>query len=502
MNNFAVYDYAQKAPGTKAVNGWATAEEIRPYGESAEADVILGKNASIAAHFKDRNFLYAVNNNVFCVGGSGSGKTRNFILSNLLNHSPQTYIITDTKGEISKFVIDGFMADGFEITTLDTINIAHSSHYDPLRYAESDEDILALSEQLFNGTRAGNQPTASDPFWDDVAKLLLRALIGILRDLERLDGALADNASSGNYKYLTMNNLLALTQLLCFSERSDGEGSSPLDYFVRFLASGGSELTRFPPLSNSYGIEQFQDFRIAAGPTLKSILITLNASFTKLRGKELQRLFADDETRFEELDRKKRVIILKMSDCDSSKSFLAQIALHQLIQQAFKTADKNRDGKLKMPIQFILDEFPNVGRIQDFPRVISTARSRNISFLLCAQSLTQLKSVYGFEHQIILDNCDSFVYMGGGSSIETSEYISRLCGEAKIGTELCGIERTERPVYSSVITPSDLRLLPRDKCIVLINGCKPFLTTKYDAYRHPNAGRFLTIPKAETPDLH
>lgn len=508
MSSVTLHDYTKAAPNKFDVQTWATEKDLMCYGpRDVTKGVILGVGAILSPHFTKRPFQYSVNNNVFCVGGSGAGKTRNFIIPNLLNHLEQNIVLTDTKGEISKQVVDGFRADGYEVTVLDTINIGNSGHYDPLRYIETDEDIVSFSEQLYSAVRAplvDNYTIHADPFWDEGAKTLLRAIIGILRDLERVDGDLSPTEEDmetmdkilrplvRRRKYLTMKHLLELTQMLCVSEKDGGEGFSPLDYFMTGVAEGGIDKTFFNPMSNSYGVEQYNDFRVAADKTLKSMLIELDASLTKLRGQEMAWLFSTDDMRFDEIAKGKRVIILKMSDCDSSKTFLARIALKQLIQQAFKAADASPNGKLERSVQFVLDEFPNVGRIEDFPRIISTARSRGMSFLMCAQSLAQIKNLYGNADQVIYDSCDTVLYMGSGSSLDTAEYISRLCGTTRVGTRLLGIERTERAVDDVVISPSDLRLLPRTDCIVLINGCKPFRTKKYDGYKHPNAAKFLT----------
>lgn len=500
MSSLTPYDYTSKTPEEFHTQEWASSEDLAHYTMDDDTQaIILARGVNITPHYYTRDFRYAINNNVFCVGGSGAGKTVSLVLPNLLNHLPQTYVATDTKGELSKFILQGFKEDGYDVTVLDTINLDASDKYDPLRYVSSDEDIVMIAELLYYSTRAaGREATLNsraDPFWDESGTLLFRALLGMLRDLERVDGALAEGAAvNAPRKYLTMKNLLSLTQMLCISESDDGENTSPLDIFVKKLSRDGLESASFSAMPSSYGVEQYNDFRVAAGRTLKSILISLNASLTKLRGEEFAKVFSGDEMRLDELGTRKRLIVLKMSDCDSSKSFLAQIALKQLIQQAFKAADANEGGKLKIPVQFILDEFPNVGRIPDFPRIISTARSRNMSFVICAQSMAQLSSLYGVESQVIYDSCDTIMYMGSGSSLDTAEYISKLCGTTKVGTTLRGIEKTERDIQDSVISASELRLLPRDECIVLISGLRPIRAKKYNGFEHPNAARFLNHP--------
>lgn len=241
-----------------------------------------------------------------------------------------------------------------------------------------------------------------------------------------------------------------------------------------------------------YGVEQYRDFRGAADRTLKSILITLNATISRLKTPQLMRVFENDEMRLDRIDEGKRVIDLKVSDNDSANAWLANVALKQLFNLAQRRADASPSGHLQRRVQFVLDEFPNVGRIPDFERSIATVRSRGISFLMCTQSLSQLDAVYGKSTALtILDNCDSLVYMGGGSNIATQNYISELCGESVLGTKYVGAERTAVDVRGCVMTPGEVGLMPRTDCLVKVTGMRPFRAKKYFCDDHPNAAKWL-----------
>ena len=208
----------------------------------------------------------------------------------------------------------------------------------------------------------------------------------------------------------------------------------------------------------------------------------------KLDNVETRALLDRDELRLDQIDEEKRIVFIKMSDNDSSKSFLSKMCIKQLFNAAQRKAD-SQGGRLKRNLMFVLDEFPNIGKIDDFERSIATVRSRGINFLMAAQSLAQIEGVYGPEGaRTVLDNCDTILYMGSGSSLETARYIASLCGEAELGTRYVGVEKTKVIATESIISPGQVSLLPRSSCIVKISGCRPFKTTKLHLLDHPNAG--------------
>ena len=471
---------------------WATPEEMsRISSGNMQTDVIFGENASAAFFEQDKRWETSISNNVLAFGGTGSGKTESFILPNLLNHLNCNYVVTDTKGEILRRTGQGFVDDGYRLTVLDTINIDESAGYDPLRYVSSASDIPSVVAMVMDGLTPKRNAGRADPFWNETADMLVRGVVGILFQLECVDGAYAPGADdTQERRYLRMNNVTKLLELIKITD--DRDTDCPLDRLVDALEAGTVSGGGLEPQRDSYGVRQYRDFRVAADRTLKSILISVNMCVSKLQTPELQRLFEHDELELDRIDEGKRFIDIKMSDNDSTYSWLGRIAIKQLFNLAQRKADSRANGRLLRRLEFVLDEFPNVGYITDFERSIATVRGRGISFLMCAQSLSQLDGVYGAAGaQIILDNCDAVIYMGGGSSVETARYISSLCGESVLGTDHVGAERTAVDVRGNVITAGEVSLLPRTDCLVKVTGMRPFRTKKFFRGNHPNAVRWL-----------
>ena len=470
MSVIKMYGYEAAQQTEYQAKKWATKEEMQALSSGDEQrDVILAHGATVAFYEGDKHWETSVSNNVFVFGGTGSGKTASFVLPNLLNHHECCYVVTDTKGELLRRTGKGFEEDGYEVTVLDTVNPERSAGYDPLRYVMDVEDIPTTVAAIMEGVDPDGRSFRNDPFWDNASDLLLRAIIGILFLLECLAGTFAPGGDpTAPRRYLKINNVFKLVESKEFLGRYE---------------SANADL---------YGVEQYRDFRGAADRTLKSILITLNATISRLKTPQLMRVYEKDEMRLDRIDEGKRVIDLKVSDNDSTNAWLANVALKQLFNLAQRRADASPSGHLQRRVQFILDEFPNVGRIPDFERSIATVRSRGMSFLMCAQSLSQLDGVYGeTTAHTILDNCDSLVYMGGGSNIATQEYISNLCGESVLGTNYVGAERTAVDVRGCVITPGEVGLMPRTDCLVKVTGMRPFRAKKYFCGDHPNAAKWL-----------
>ena len=471
---------------------WATREEMaRVSSGNMQRDVIFGENASAAFFEQDKHWETSISNNVLTFGGTGSGKTESFVLPNLLNHLNCNYVVTDTKGEILRRTGEGFVEDGYRLTVLDTVNIKESAGYDPLRYVTSASDIPSVVAMLMDGLSPRRNDGRSDVFWNETADMLVRGVVGILYQLECADGVYAPGADpTEERRYLRMNNVTKLLELIKVTE--DRDVKCPLDHLVDALEMGAVSGGGLEPQRDSYGVRQYRDFRVAADRTLKSILISVNMCVSKLQTPELQRLFEHDELELDRIDEGKRFLDIKMSDNDSTYSWLGGIAIKQLFNLAQRKADSRPEGHLARRVEFVLDEFPNVGRIADFERSIATVRGRGINFLMCAQSLSQLDGVYGVAAaRTILDNCDSIVYMGGGSSVETARYISALCGESVLGTDHVGAERTAVDVRGHVITAGEVGLMPREECLVKVTGMRPFRTKKYFSGNHPNAKRWL-----------
>lgn len=491
MSAIKMFGYEDAQAQKFETERWATKEQIHELSSGDEQrDIILGHDASLAYFEDDKTWEKGVNSNVMVIGGSSAGKSDSFIKTNALNHRDVNSVIVDTKGELHRALSEGYESDGYDVAVLDTIDVENSIGYDPLRYIETEEDIPTIAEMLLDAL-APNRHRTLDGFWEQSSALLLRAVVGLLFSYERLDGTFAPGADPAQErKYLRMNRVFELLKLIKISE--DDRLPCPLDYLVDALAAGDIPLEGATPLNDAYGVGQYRNFRCAADRTLKSILITLNARVSILQTPQMKRVFDRDEIRLDRLDEGRRVLFIKMSDNDSTNSWLARIAIKQAFNMAQRKADANPNGRLARNVEFVLDEFPNVGRIPDFERSVATVRSRGINFLMCIQSLGQLDSVYGVDvARVILDNCDSVVYMGGGSSIETQRFICDLCGESVLGTDHVGTEHTAVKVRGSVITPGEVGLLPRTDCIVKVSGRRPFRTKKYFCADHPNAHKWL-----------
>ena len=487
-----MYDYEDAQEAEYEVKKWASEEEMRALSSGDEQrDVILAHGATVAFYEGDKSWGTGVSNNVFVFGGTGSGKTASFILPNLLNHLDCNYVVTDTKGELLRRCGKGFEEDGYDVVALDTVNLSRSAGYDPLRYVFDVGDIPTAATMIMDGIDSERNAHTIDQFWNTSSDMLLRAIIGLLFFLECLAGTFASGADiDAPRRYLKMGNVFKLLTLIKIT--GEGETRCPMDYLVEHVESR-EFLDRFEGAAKDlYGVRQYRDFRCGAERTIKSILITLNSFISRFETPEFARVFERDEMRLDRIDDGRRVIDFKVSDNDSTNACLANIALKQLFNLSQRRADASPDGRLKRRVQFVLDEFPNVGRIPDFERSIATVRGRGISFLMCAQSISQLFDVYGRDAaRTILDNCDSVVFMGGGSSIETQRYISELCGESVLGTDYVGAERTAVDVRGSVITPGEVGLMPRTDCLVKVTGMRPFRAKKYFCEDHPNAARWL-----------
>lgn len=482
------------------IHRWATAEELARYSSgSLDHDLILAENARIAFD-TSVDFDAATNNNVLFLASSGMGKTRSGILPNLVNHLACNYVITDTKGELSRATARGFAADGYEVQRLDTIDLAQSAHYNPLAYIRTTDDIPVVIHMLLDAISPGRDLT-TERFWPQSAEMCAQGLTGLLYELETINGALAPVAHCTQMRYLTIPNLCRLLDLVQAPTEGSQQHGGPLDQIIQALTTGcipalrpGEQDVRFTPRPTCYGIQQYRAFMSGAERTVRSIVISLHSDLTRLKTPEMERILSRDDLHLDALDEGRRVLYLVMSDNDASNSFLGNLAFKQLLYLTLKKADTLPGGRLARPVQFVCDEFANLGRIDDFERAISIVRSRNMGFILCVQSLMQLDHVYGEKvRKLILENCHALVFMGSGMSVENATFMSELCGTTAVGSKEVGLERTPAAVVEQTLDPTSASLLPRRHCIVKIAGEKPFLTRKYDALEHPNAARFLDL---------
>lgn len=483
----AFHDYKAQQEESFEPQTWASKQNLDAYSSGTRArDLLLGANASIAYHEQDKDWSNAVNGNIMVLGGTGAGKTMGFIGPNLAQGLDCNYIVADPKGELTTIFADYYRSKGYQVSILDSINLAKSDGYDPLRYIYREEDILPAAKLILDALGT-NRQNVIDNFWLESSETLMRAGIGILWQLENLNGAFSpDGQIEKPRKYLKLNRLVDLFSLL----RTDCgwlESKSPLDRLVESLESDCIAGYKNPSGPDGYGVRQYQSIRCSAADTMRSIIVDMQVYTSKLNNVETKAVLSHDDLKLDQIDEGKRIIFVKISDNDSSKSFLPKMCIKQLFNLAQRKADA-QGGRLKRDLMFILDEFPNIGEIDNFERSIATVRSRGINFLMAAQSLSQIERVYGQEGaRTVLDNCDTILYMGSGSSLETARYIADLCGDAVLGTQYVGIERTKSSATVSVITAGEVSLLPRTECIVKISGCRPFKTKKLYLPDHPNA---------------
>lgn len=485
------------------VRRWASEEEMAAFGSGELTnDVILAEGAGIDFSGA-RDFASRRNRNVMFLASSGAGKTYGGVLPNLVNHFPASYVITDTKGELYRATAEGFERDGYEVARLDTIDLEQSMSFNPFAIVRSEDDIPVVIRMVLAAISLNREKT-SDAFWPKMAEMCAGALLGVLFCLEIINGCLSKNAKERGIcepRYMTMRNLRRLLALVRVPSDDGPADLSPLDHMVEQLSAGemddpfcpGRKLV-FEPMADSFGVRQYHAFKSGAARTVKSIVITLQSDLARVCTPEIERVLDHDGLRLDAIDERRRVVYLVMNDNDSANNFLGNLAFKQLINVALKKADANSNGRLKIPVQFIADEFCNLGRLDSFERAISVMRSRDMGVIMCVQSLCQLDHVYGPNvRDIIMENCDSIVIMGTGSSLTTASFASELCGTTPIASQRAGEEGTVVAVQDEVISVTDVSRLPREQCIVKISGAKPYLARKFDVRRHPNAARFLNL---------
>lgn len=484
------------------VKRWASEEDMAAFSSGNPTDdLILAEGAGISFEGVD-DFASRRNRNVMFLASSGAGKTYSGVLPTLVNHMPGSLVVTDTKGELYRATAQGFRDDGFEVMRLDTIDLSRSVCYNPLAYIREVDDIPVIAGMIL-GAISPNRDVTVDAFWPKTALMLLVAFIGILYELETINGCLAPNAEQNGWRsprYMTMRNVRRLIDLM--RAHSEGEATSTvLDHLVDQLSRGemddpfceGRKLI-FEPRPTCLGVHMYKAVMAGAERTVRSVVISMQADISRVCTPEIERILDRDELRLDEIDESPRVIYLIMNDNDAANNFLGNLAFKQFINLALKKADANPDGKLKRPVQLIADEFCNLGRLDSFERAISVMRSRDMGVTMCVQSIGQLDDVYGASvRETIMENCDSIVIMGTGSSLGTATFASELCGTTPIASRRAGEEGTVVSVDERVISPTEISRLPREQCIVKISGAKPFLTRKYDVAQHPNASRFLKL---------
>ena len=447
---------------------WGTPKDIEPFQAPKFADnIILTKTERLMMSNRPPDPKNARNKNVLVVGGSGSGKTRFWLKPNLLQcHS--SYVVTDPKGTIVLECGQAMLKNGYKVKILNTINFKKSMHYNPFSYVHSEKDILKLVTTLMTNTKG--EGSGGDPFWEKSERLLLTALIAYLHY----------EAPVEEQNFATLLEMLNTMQVL----EDDEEYQNPVDLLFEDLAK---------KKPNSFAGRQYKLYKLAAGKTAKSILISCGARLAPFDIQELRDLTMYDELQLDTLGDKKTALFLIMSDTDSTFNFLISMVYTQLFNLLCDKADDVYGGKLPIHVRCLIDECANIGQIPNLEKLVATIRSREISACLVLQAKSQLKAIYKDNADTIIGNMDSQIFLGG-SEPGTLKDLSEMLGKETIDAFNTSDTRGNSPSYGTNYSKLGHELLSRDelavmdggKCILQLRGVRPFLSDKYDLTQHPN----------------
>ena len=447
---------------------WGNAKDIEPFMAPKFSDnIILTKTERLMMSNRPPDPKNARNKNVLVVGGSGSGKTRFWLKPNLLQcHS--SYVVTDPKGTIVLECGQAMLKNGYKVKILNTINFKKSMHYNPFSYVHSEKDILKLVTTLMTNTKG--EGSGGDPFWEKSERLLLTALIAYLHY----------EAPVEEQNFATLLEMLNTMQVL----EDDEEYQNPVDLLFEDLAK---------TKPNSFAGRQYKLYKLAAGKTAKSILISCGARLAPFDIPQLREVMAYDELELDRIGDRKTAVFFIISDTDSTFNFLISMVYTQLFNLLCDKADDVYGGKLPIHVRCLIDEAANIGQIPNLEKLVATIRSREISACLVLQAKSQLKAIYKDNADTIIGNMDSQIFLGG-SEPGTLKDLSEMLGKETIDSFNTSDTRGNSPSYGTSFQKLGHELLSRDeiavldggKCILQLRGVRPFLSDKYDLTQHPN----------------
>ena len=448
---------------------WGTAADIAPYmDKDFFQNIPMTQTERITMASRPKQPKYSRNKNILVIGGSGSGKTRFFCKPSLLQaHS--SYVCTDPKGTLLPEIGTFLERKKYRIKCLNLINFRKSMKYNPLAYIRSEKDILKLVNALIMNTK-GEGEKSSEDFWVKAERLYYSALIGYIWY----------EATEDEKNFITLLDLINASE----AREDDETYQSPVDLLF-------SQLEEREP--DHFAVKQYRKFKMAAGKTLKSILISCGARLAPFDIKELRDLMEYDELELDTLGDQKTALFVILSDTDSTFNFVAALMYSQLFNLLCDKADDFYGGRLPVHVRLILDEFANIGQIPNFDKLIATIRSREISASIILQSQSQLKTIYKDAADTIVGNCDSTLFLGGKEK-STLKEISELLGKETIDlynqSENRGSQVSHGLSYQKLgkelMTQDELAVMDGGKCIFMLRGVRPFLSDKYDLTRHPN----------------
>ena len=447
---------------------WGTEKDIEPYVASKfEDNIILTQTERLTMSSRPKDPKTARNKNVLIVGGSGSGKTRFWIKPNLLQmHS--SYVLTDPKGTTVLEVGNAFLKKGYCIKIFNTINFKKSMRYNPFHYIHSEKDILKLVTTLMTNTRGEGK--GGDPFWDKAEKLLLTSLIAYIHY----------EAPVEEQNFATLLEFLNIMEV----REDDEEFQNPVDLMFEDLAKEKPD---------HFAVRQYRLYKLAAGKTARSILISCGARLAPFDIAELREITAYDELELDTLGDRKTALFLIMSDTDSTFNFLISMVYTQLFNLLCEKADDVYGGRLPVHVRCLIDECANIGQIPNLEKLVATIRSREISACLVLQAQSQLKALYKDNADTIIGNMDSHIFLGGSENTTLKELAATL-GKETIDLYNTSDTRGNSPSFGTSYQKTGHELMSRDelavmdggKCILQLRGVRPFLSNKYDLTQHPN----------------
>jgi type IV secretion system protein VirD4 len=447
---------------------WGTAADIKPFVDPVfSKNVILTQTERLTMDNRPKNPKNARNKNVLIVGGSGSGKTRFWLKPNLMQcHS--SYVVTDPKGSIIVECGKLLQRRGYRIKILNTINFKKSMRYNPFAYIHSEKDILKMVTTLIANTKGEGKP--SDDFWVKAETLLYTALIGYIHY----------EAPEDERNFSTLIEFINASEV----REDDEEFKNPVDLMFDALAE------REP---DHFAVRQYKKYKLAAGKTAKSILISCGARLAPFDIRELRELTSYDELELDTLGDRKTALFIIISDTDDTFNFLVSMAYTQLFNLLCERADDVYGGRLPVHVRCLIDEAANIGQIPRLEKLMATIRSREISACLVLQAQSQLKALYKDNADTIIGNCDSAIFLGGKERTTLKE-ISEILGKETIDlyntSENRGREKSYGLNYQKLgkelMTQDELAVMDGGKCILQLRGVRPFLSDKYDITQHPN----------------
>ena len=485
--------YARKKNAKKYRQGveygsarWGTEKDIEPYIDPVfENNVILTQTERLMMSSRPKDPKYARNKNVLVIGGSGSGKTRFYVKPNLMQMSDNTsYVVTDPKGtilvEVGKMMVNG----GYKIKVLNTINFKKSMHYNPFQYIRNERDILKLVNTIIANTKGEGEKSGED-FWVKAERLYYCALIGYIWY----------EAPEEEKNFSTLLEFINASE----AREDDEEFKNAVDLLF-------DELEAEEP--NHFAVRQYKKYKLAAGKTAKSILISCGARLAPFDIQELRELMSYDEMELDMLGDRKTAMFVIISDTDDTFNFVVAIMYTQLFNLLCDKADDEHGGRLPYHVRLLLDEFANIGQIPKFDKLIATIRSREISASIILQSQSQLKSIYKDAAETIIGNCDTTLFLGGKES-STLKEISETLGKETIDLFNTSDTRGQSRSYGlnyqktgkELMTKDELAVMDGGKCILQLRGVRPFYSKKFDITAHKRYKELSDFDKKNAFDV-